>query len=1133
MWPATLLVLLSGMFARGVTNEQKGYPLRPRQFKVLSAGRGLWMTWSPPRLTAERPVTSYRLSYGQNLHQLKSVALPASVRSYLIRDVDRADFGFPYFVLLRAENRRGLSQPVYRVEIPSRGAWVSPVPHDPTYSGLITAKITEIGAPRPPRVVKVHTGSNWSQLNWQRPFSGSETDWRRVRGYFVGFGIPGHPMRFEHLPGHRFSHKVDGLDPESVQVFSVQALNVLGASVPMFRAAHTKRDPTVKGELLVPKKVLVTVVSPEEATITWQTIGLPPNKGSTREYRVRYRRKKNNDRYQYKVTRETELTISNLAPGTTYKLSVRVAQGNRVGRWSHDVLFTTHPGDDGTTGLDSMDDGVAPGSRKRPQSDGEGRQNLSIPRIITADSGVEVKTQPPPTEAATVRLKKTFTPERPESNPSPTPGNSNFEIDLAEFVASSMNNDTSNKLQMGQTNGDHREMPTQKPTKNSVDESLKKQEAGSSIHLNLVVISPSNVKNSSSDVGPRPKRPTLDVHSGNKPDTVMPAISMETDKTSITGKDNTSKIIQDSKITPTESTRGPATLKGIGTMQRPDRHSGSVQIPDRRSSSDKKRDPLSGSPQTHERHSDSVQTPDKESDSMETPVRISGSAQTHERDSGAAQTPDRHSSLVKTPEKQPGFAQVPDGHSSSAEIPEIHSGSAKTPDKNSGSVLTPVEYSDSKSVPSSLIASEAVTFMAKPEPGGDSASIPGAGKQSGPLHEVSTWPTSLAKSPHLVTIATTADSALKKVVGKATDRPTDQQPTGQMVACPIDTGGLSGPKQQHPDCLPEASKTRPTSPQPELTAVAPRGETSPFHATPSSPLDLAGKERYIAPHVNYLSKDPNEPCSLSEALDHFQVSELTDLIPQELQRSTGPPENPPSNLTVVAVEGCHSFVILDWGKLQGDGDNMVTGYLVYSASYDNILQNKWTKKSVGNSFVPIENLNPNTRYYFKVRAKNQKGMGPLSLPLKFRTESNDPLLVIRPHGGEPIWIPFKFKYNRADSLCRGRQYVKRTWYQKFVGVVLCNSLRYKILLGDKLNETFHSIGDGVGRCEDHCQFVDSFMEARTGLLAPRHQLRVIPGYYRDYRQQRVKFGRIGRGRQGRYTMYVGWYECGITIPGSL
>ena len=45
------------------------------------------MTWSPPRLTAQRPVTSYRLSYGHNLDQLKSVGLPSSVRSYLIRDV--------------------------------------------------------------------------------------------------------------------------------------------------------------------------------------------------------------------------------------------------------------------------------------------------------------------------------------------------------------------------------------------------------------------------------------------------------------------------------------------------------------------------------------------------------------------------------------------------------------------------------------------------------------------------------------------------------------------------------------------------------------------------------------------------------------------------------------------------------------------------------------------------------------------------------------------------------------------------------------------------------------------------------------------------------------------------------------
>lgn len=56
-------------------------------------------------------------------------------------------------------------------------------------------------------------------------------------------------------------------------------------------------------------------------------------------------------------------------------------------------------------------------------------------------------------------------------------------------------------------------------------------------------------------------------------------------------------------------------------------------------------------------------------------------------------------------------------------------------------------------------------------------------------------------------------------------------------------------------------------------------------------------------------------------------------------------------------------------------------------------------------------------------------------------------------GGEPIWVPFKFKYNLAHSSCKGSQYVKRTWYRKFVGVVLCNSLRYKIFMGNGLRGT--------------------------------------------------------------------------------
>lgn len=116
-----------------------------------------------------------------------------------------------------------------------------------------------------------------------------------------------------------------------------------------------------------------------------------------------------------------------------------------------------------------------------------------------------------------------------------------------------------------------------------------------------------------------------------------------------------------------------------------------------------------------------------------------------------------------------------------------------------------------------------------------------------------------------------------------------------------------------------------------------------------------------------------------------------------------------------------------------------------------------------------------------------------------------PLFLLCSSGGEPIWVPFTFKYNSAHSSCKGSQYVKRTWYRKFVGVVLCNSLRYKIFMGDGLRgmtyiishiywsihnlnplpffpstEPFYSIGDTFGQGEDHCQFVDSYMDGRTG-----------------------------------------------------
>lgn len=83
----------------------------------------------------------------------------------------------------------------------------------------------------------------------------------------------------------------------------------------------------------------------------------------------------------------------------------------------------------------------------------------------------------------------------------------------------------------------------------------------------------------------------------------------------------------------------------------------------------------------------------------------------------------------------------------------------------------------------------------------------------------------------------------------------------------------------------------------------------------------------IAPYVSYISKDPNTPCSLTDALEHFQVENLAELIPKEMENSILPPKNISYNITVVAVEGCHSFVILDWAKPK-KGD-FITGNIIF------------------------------------------------------------------------------------------------------------------------------------------------------------------------------------------------------------
>ncbi|XP_026073796.1 target of Nesh-SH3 [Carassius auratus] len=334
-----------------------------------------------------------------------------------------------------------------------------------------------------------------------------------------------------------------------------------------------------------------------------------------------------------------------------------------------------------------------------------------------------------------------------------------------------------------------------------------------------------------------------------------------------------------------------------------------------------------------------------------------------------------------------------------------------------------------------------------------------------------------------------------------------------------------------PDMKPLAPPTaeRPAKQQPSLTTT-PRSvfegsrfdtgdNSSVFSSHPLSEVDATGKKRFIAPHVIYKTdKRPEEPCSVTQSLSFFPDEEVGSL------NVTGPPKTPPSNLTVVAVEGCPSFIILDWDKT----DNETTEYEVISSTKGPHGE-KVSIQTTNQTHAVVENMPPGeSSYEFRVTPKNELGSGPASAPVTFSTESADPRVSQIQTGKNAIWSSFPFK---ADSYseCNGQQFIKRTWYRKFVGIQLCNSLRYKIYLSDSLKGKFYSIGDQAGYGEDHCQFVDSFLDGRTGGPLSPDQLPPRKGFYRAMRQEPVRFGEIGGNSM---INYVAWYECGIPIPGK-
>lgn len=78
-------------------------------------------------------------------------------------------------------------------------------------------------------------------------------------------------------------------------------------------------------------------------------------------------------------------------------------------------------------------------------------------------------------------------------------------------------------------------------------------------------------------------------------------------------------------------------------------------------------------------------------------------------------------------------------------------------------------------------------------------------------------------------------------------------------------------------------------------------------------------------HVKYMRK-VNMPCSITESLKHFPEENNTNA------KFLNVPRYPPSNVTLVTVEGCPTFLIVDWMNNENDTAGKRSTYNILSTS---------------------------------------------------------------------------------------------------------------------------------------------------------------------------------------------------------
>nr|CAD7586915.1 unnamed protein product [Timema genevievae] len=101
------------------------------------------------------------------------------------------------------------------------------------------------------------------------------------------------------------------------------------------------------------------------------------------------------------------------------------------------------------------------------------------------------------------------------------------------------------------------------------------------------------------------------------------------------------------------------------------------------------------------------------------------------------------------------------------------------------------------------------------------------------------------------------------------------------------------------------------------------------------------------------------------------------------------PSSNPRDLTVVPVEGNPSSVNLNWQPPK-QPNGAITGYVIFYTDDHKKHDRDWVVEGiVGDKMTTtITRLKPDTMYYFKIQARNNKGYGPFSSTVSFSTGPN-------------------------------------------------------------------------------------------------------------------------------------------------